>query len=80
MKCLKMKMPCDSTCPRRKSVITCKSVIYTGVAVFNKSSEQQNSNKNVKRGAFSPLFMSLQYKDSYFSRIRRMWALLFNLV
>ena len=60
--------------------MTCKSVIYNVVRLFNSQSEQQNSNKNEKRGAFQPLFKPSEGKDSYFSRIRRMWALLFNLV
>ena len=80
MKCLKMQILCDSTFPRSTFVMTCKSVIYNVVWLFNSQSEQQNSNKNGKRGAFRPLFKPSEGKDSYFSRIRRMWALLFNLV
>lgn len=66
--------------PRSTFVMTCKSVIYNVVRLFNSQSEQQNSNKYAKRGAFRPLFKPSEDKDSYFSRIRRMWALLFNLV
>lgn len=50
------------TFPRRNAVITCISVIYIVVCAFNIQSEQQNSNKNAKRGDFCPSFSRLRTK------------------
>lgn len=51
-----------TTFPRRNAVITCISVIYIVVCAFNIQSEQQNSNKNAKRGDFCPSFSRLRTK------------------
>ena len=44
------------------------------------SQSNKTATKMKKEGLFAPLFKPSDGKDSYFSRIRRMWALLFNLV
>ena len=42
--------------------MTCKSVIYNVVWLFNSQSEQQNSNKNEKEGLFDPSSSPLRAK------------------